>query len=142
MKLTIRPQGHWCNIKGPTRRPARSLSANRSTDTARPMAISELEQQMRIRALRRICDRGPAENQDKLNRDSRWAWLRGTDRHLSVVAANDPAARTSGVTAKAHLGGGLVGGILVGGGADLGHSQRCEQDLAKVSSLRIQPQSC
>jgi hypothetical protein len=32
MKLTIRPQGHWCSIEGPTRRPARSLSASRSTD--------------------------------------------------------------------------------------------------------------
>jgi hypothetical protein len=29
MKLSIRPQGHWCSIEGATRRPARSLSASR-----------------------------------------------------------------------------------------------------------------
>jgi hypothetical protein len=29
MKLSIRPQGHWCTIEGATRRPARSLSAGR-----------------------------------------------------------------------------------------------------------------
>jgi len=32
MKLPIRPQGHWCSVEGPTRRPARSLSATRWPD--------------------------------------------------------------------------------------------------------------
>jgi hypothetical protein len=32
MKLSIRPQGHWCSIERTTQRPARSLSAGRSTD--------------------------------------------------------------------------------------------------------------
>ena len=31
LKLTILPQGHWCNIAGPARRQARSLTAERST---------------------------------------------------------------------------------------------------------------
>ena len=32
LKLTIPPRGHWCNINGPARRRARSLTAKRSAD--------------------------------------------------------------------------------------------------------------
>jgi hypothetical protein len=32
LKLSILPQGHWCNIDGPARRQARSLTARRSAD--------------------------------------------------------------------------------------------------------------
>jgi hypothetical protein len=34
LKLTIPPQGHWCNITEPARRRARSLTARRWTDEA------------------------------------------------------------------------------------------------------------